>query len=230
MIAAEVKVPEDGNYTIRFNLQSRANSNLDSDENRALVILRVDGEEFVRKEYGSSVWKDAKHETHRAWKKGKYMLTMEMQRLTPEAKPKRDLAMALGFVKIHGPADEKFWTRSPKHQQLFPQGIPEGEDEKFRFAKDWLRSLASKAFRRPADEETGIRLARIAQHAWRQPDKKFEHGIARAMEAVLASPRFLFLEESVLKSETEGIPLLMTTRWPTDYHIFFGLQVRMTNC
>ena len=44
--------------------------------------------------------------------------------------------------------------------------------------------------------DTGARLAVLAEAAWTQPGKSFEQGVAHAMAAVLASPRFLFRLET----------------------------------
>jgi hypothetical protein len=60
-----------------------------------------------------------------------------------------------------------------------------------------LTAFASKAYRRPlTDEDTGNRLAALAEATYSQPGKTFEQGVAHAMAAVLASPRFLFRLEA----------------------------------
>ncbi|PYK98294.1 MAG: hypothetical protein DME19_13155 [Verrucomicrobia bacterium] len=60
-----------------------------------------------------------------------------------------------------------------------------------------LRRFARRAFRRPVDDPTLDRLVRIAEDAYSTPGKRFEEGVARAMVAVLASPRFLFRVEEI---------------------------------
>src|SRR5208337_3308267 len=60
-----------------------------------------------------------------------------------------------------------------------------------------LGRFASRAFRRPVDPKTTERLVALAEEVYQQPGKTFEAGIAHAMVAALASPRFLFrLEEA----------------------------------
>ena len=59
-----------------------------------------------------------------------------------------------------------------------------------------MRNFATKAYRRPVDDQTVDRLTALAETVYSQPGKTFEAGIAHAMEAVIASPRFLFLMEA----------------------------------
>ncbi len=63
------------------------------------------------------------------------------------------------------------------------------------YAGERLTEFATRAFRRPVEPETVEKLVKLAEFVWSQPDKTVEQGIGRAMEAVLASPRFLFREE-----------------------------------
>ncbi|MCC5024560.1 MAG: DUF1595 domain-containing protein [Candidatus Synoicihabitans palmerolidicus] len=52
-----------------------------------------------------------------------------------------------------------------------------------------------RAFRRPAEASTVKRLLNVATGVSKQPGETFESGIAQAMVAVLASPRFLFAKK-----------------------------------
>ncbi|MGI9177748.1 MAG: DUF1592 domain-containing protein [Pirellulales bacterium] len=64
----------------------------------------------------------------------------------------------------------------------------------------WLRQaverLAERAFRRPVDRDTLDRLLDVARSAMDAAEGKPENGMAAALTAVLASPRFLFRIES----------------------------------
>src|SRR5690606_36547918 len=57
----------------------------------------------------------------------------------------------------------------------------------------------TRAYRRPVDQSTIDRLVQLAEMTYGQPEGRFEDGIARAITAVLASPRFIF------RAEGEGI-------------------------
>ena len=62
-----------------------------------------------------------------------------------------------------------------------------------------------KAFRRPADQQTLDRLVDIAALIYQEKGKTFEQGVAQAMVAALASPRFLFrVEGSSVKHPGEA--------------------------
>jgi hypothetical protein len=60
-----------------------------------------------------------------------------------------------------------------------------------------LGDFASRAFRHPVDNAVLDRLTDLALQTAAQPHTTFEAGIAQAMTAVLASPRFLFREDKV---------------------------------
>ncbi len=89
-------------------------------------------------------------------------------------------------------------TLADHRTKLLPGELPAEADARRTYARERLAEFAARAFRRPAEPETVDRLVKMAEAVWSQPDKKFEDGIARAAEAVLASPRFLFLEEFTL--------------------------------
>jgi hypothetical protein len=59
-----------------------------------------------------------------------------------------------------------------------------------------LLPFATKAFRRPVPDETIGRLVDIAISAGDAPDGTFEKGVAQAMVAILASPRFIYRIEA----------------------------------
>jgi hypothetical protein len=77
------------------------------------------------------------------------------------------------------------------------QEVPQEPAAKRARAAEFLAKFAGRAFRRPVEPDTAERLAGLAEQAWRQPGATFEAGIARAMVAVLSSPRFLFREEKL---------------------------------
>jgi hypothetical protein len=81
-------------------------------------------------------------------------------------------------------------------RRLFPSG-PQPEDPAARpeHLRRTLRRLAERAFRRPVDEATVKRLVAVAETAMAEPGGSFEGGVAAAVTAVLASPRFLFRVE-----------------------------------
>ena len=59
-----------------------------------------------------------------------------------------------------------------------------------------LNRFATQAFRRPVDPEAIDQLVAMAEKIYHLPGQRFEQGVARAMVAVLASPRFVFRVEA----------------------------------
>ncbi|MCB1236406.1 MAG: DUF1592 domain-containing protein, partial [Verrucomicrobiae bacterium] len=81
-------------------------------------------------------------------------------------------------------------------QHIFPDGPPPDDMGARDVSREKiLRRLATLAFRRPVDDATVDRLVAMARDVDEQPGKRFEHGIAHALTAILASPRFLFRAE-----------------------------------
>ena len=83
-----------------------------------------------------------------------------------------------------------------KVSRFFPKPVPDGAAGRREYARQVLGDFARRAFRRPVDPDTTNRLAALAESVYTQPDKTFEAGVAKAMVAVLASPRFIFREET----------------------------------
>jgi len=75
--------------------------------------------------------------------------------------------------------------------------VPHSARERRAYAAELLTAFAQRAYRRPlTNEDAGARLAALAEETYKQPGKTFEQGVAHAMAAVLASPRFLFRLEA----------------------------------
>ena len=87
---------------------------------------------------------------------------------------------------------------SEKHSKFFPKLAPDSPAGRREYARQLLGDFARRAFRRPVDQDTADRLAGLAESVYNQPGKTFEAGVAKAMVAVLASPRFIFREEDAL--------------------------------
>jgi hypothetical protein len=83
-----------------------------------------------------------------------------------------------------------------KYSRFFSRtNAPTEAAARHKYAEEVLRRFANRAFRRPVDEATLERLVTLAEESYSQPQQTFEAGVAQAMVAALASPRFLFREE-----------------------------------
>ena len=86
--------------------------------------------------------------------------------------------------------------RPKNYARFFPKEIPAAAAARREYARELLGDFTRRAFRRPVDRNTTDRLAKLAESIYAQPGKAFEAGVAEAMVAVLASPRFIFREEN----------------------------------
>jgi hypothetical protein len=169
-----------------------------SDYNKCRLIFKVDGRQLLTEEHGRQGGKAVHHEVEVDWQPGEHQLTFELQPLTPDQTQVRSLTLRIESVKVQGPLDEKYWVRPKNHQRFFPKDAPATAAERRVYAAELLNGFARKAYRRPVDRRTTDRLAALAESVYTQPGKAFEAGVAHAMVAVLASPRFIFREEATI--------------------------------
>ncbi len=183
-----------GNYKVVLELAVRGN--FDFDPGKCRVVFKINEREVLQKEFGWQDFKTFTFEFDEQWQPGAHRFTFTLEPLTPVEKKINSLDLQIVSLAVRGPLDEEHWTRPPNYERFFPSAD----------ARDVLRKFATKAFRRPVDEPTVERLAKLAESVSAQPGKTFETGIAHAIVAVLASPRFLFrIEESESGSEAHAV-------------------------
>src|SRR5205807_2672500 len=102
------------------------------------------------------------------------------------------------------PLEQEKWGKPKNYERFFTREAPAAPVERRAYAAEVLRKFATKAFRRPVDDETVTRLVAVAEKVYAQPGKTFEAGIADAMVAALSSPRFLFRWEESGPRSTPG--------------------------
>jgi hypothetical protein len=168
------------------------------DYNKCRLLFKVDGKVLLDNEYSRQGGKRYHYEVDQDWTAGKHELTFELVPLTPKEKQVRSLALRILGVTVRGPDAKEHWVRPPNYERFFGKGPPEGRAERIQATRALLERFASRAYRRPVDEQTADRLAKLAESVSTQPGQTFEAGISRAMTVVLASPRFLFREEGAL--------------------------------
>ncbi|MDA1274818.1 MAG: DUF1592 domain-containing protein [Verrucomicrobia bacterium] len=192
----EVSVDVAGDYQLVLNLTVRGA--FDFDPGRCRLIFRVDDREVWQEDFK---WQDRKKyrpEIASRWLPGKHSLSFELQPLTPVEEKQTSVDMQILSVDVLGPLAPESWIRPENYSRFFSRDEPpQSAEERREYARDLLASFASKAFRRRVEPATIDRLASFAESFYRTPGKRFEEGIARAMVAVLASPRFLFRVEEV---------------------------------
>jgi len=184
---------QDGSY--QMDVELAVKGAFDYDPSKCRVIFTLDDQELVNKEFA---WYDSKTFPFLFNEKlpaGPHRLTCELQPVNPDAFGTNSLTMRIVSVTVHGPMDKQYWTHPKNFDRFFTKDAPSTAADRRKYAAELLRNFATKAYRRPVDDKTVDRLTALAATIYTQPGKTFEAGIAHAMEAVIASPRFLFVME-----------------------------------
>jgi hypothetical protein len=209
-VAYPLEIERGGDYRLRVELI--IDGSFDFDPGRCRVVFRVDDQERWQEELGWADNKKVQFELKTTWQPGPHPLSFSLHPLTPAPATKRrtSVDLKLAAVRVEGPLDRPSWVHPPNYERFFFQDEPpEAPAERHHYAREVLNRFTRKAFRRPVDDHTLERLVAIAESVSSQAGKSFEEGIAQAMIAVLASPRFLFrVEESAGESVSEPFALL----------------------
>ena len=108
----------------------------------------------------------------------------------------------LRSLSIVGPHRVTGVSDTPSRRRVF-SCRPLALMEEQTCAASIVRRLATQAFRRPVSDADHARL--MTFYARGRKDKNFEAGITKALEAILASPRFLFRVEATPERLTNGV-------------------------
>ena len=166
------------------------------DYNRCRFQFKIDGQPLLDREFvrqGEAMTLTYTYEQE--WAPGEHDLTFEVQPIAPDREQKRLLRIRVNSVRVEGPFATEHWVKPKGYDRFFPKAVPVSVQARRTYAEELLRNFASRAFRRPVDGATLNRLVALAEGVYSQPNVTFEAGIAQAMVAVLASPRFIFREE-----------------------------------
>jgi hypothetical protein len=209
-LAYPFQVGKAGDYRVVAEVEIRGS--FEFDPSRVQLVLKVDGQEKVKEDHGWLNQKKLRFEFPGHWQPGEeHRFDLELTPLPPAKEgttgKKIGSTNLQGIaVRLEGPLDRKDWPYVANYERLFFRGEPPaGDVERRKYAREVLERFVRKAFRRPADDKTLDRLVNIAELVTRQPDKTFEQGVAQALVAVLASPRFLFrLEQNEPQKTPKG--------------------------
>lgn len=198
VVATRYEVKYAGQYQVTINLRA-IESYVDDqfDLNRCRLLFKADGETLFNQEFVREGDKTFEFTFDRTWTKGAHELAFEVQPVGPDRDQKRMLRVRVNAVTVHGPLAEKYWVQPKAYTKFFPRKVPWRKSARQAYAAELLRDFATRAYRRPADPATVDRLVAMADRIAAQPGETFEAGVAQAMVAVLASPRFIFREEDV---------------------------------
>lgn len=175
-----------------------------NDYNRARFTLRAGERVLFTREFNREGNRQFKLEFETELGADDRGLSIDVEPLTPDQKQIRALGFRLNALTLRGPLAPRHHVRPKNYERFFPKEPPSDSRSRREYARELLGRFATQAFRRPADPATVDRLARMAAAAYEHPGKTFEAGIAQAMTAVLASPRFLFREDLPAPGTTPG--------------------------
>jgi Protein of unknown function (DUF1592)/Protein of unknown function (DUF1588)/Protein of unknown function (DUF1587)/Protein of unknown function (DUF1585)/Protein of unknown function (DUF1595)/Planctomycete cytochrome C len=208
-VSTQYHVGHEGRYQVvlDFTANERYVDNV-FDYNKSRLSFKVDGKELLKREFSRQDGKAFHFEYDQTWAPGDHQFAIEVEPLTPNEKQVRSLAFRIVSVTVRGPFDERFWVRPPKYAQFFPKDVPKDPIARRQYARELLGGFAARACRRPVPSEMVNRLVSLAESVYTQGGLTFEAGVAHAMSAVLASPRFLYREEDVEAGSTHGHPFV----------------------
>jgi Protein of unknown function (DUF1588)/Protein of unknown function (DUF1587)/Protein of unknown function (DUF1585)/Protein of unknown function (DUF1592)/Protein of unknown function (DUF1595)/Planctomycete cytochrome C len=180
-----------GDY--RVHLAGKVDGEARPDPQKVRMRALSDDKEFFGQEYH---WSDAEYfddERVVHWEAGDHELSFTTEPLLDLPPLRTKMEYKILFVRLEGPLDRKQWEHPPGYARFYPRAAPP-EDAAGRraYAREVLGRFVPKAFRRPVSSEILDQLVTLAEKNYSLPGVPFEKGVAQAMVAVLASPRFLF--------------------------------------
>ncbi len=203
-VATAFKTDLAGTYRVKLDLE--VNGSYFPDPGKARVVVKVDGQEMVNQEF---VYHDEKvftFESRQKWPaNSNHAVTIELTPTAPAAKKETVIDFFVNKLHVEGPLEPAHWVKTENYERYFPREVPKSRDERRAYAAELLGAFAQQAYRRPVTDNTAARLAALAEATYTQKGKSFEQGVAHAMAAVLASPRFLFKLEEAAPNSAGGI-------------------------
>ncbi len=196
VVTAKHTVAHAGRYQLTLDLRvmERFVDN-QFDYNQCRLVLKADGEQVFTREFSREGGKPLFYTVDRQWAAGEHELAVEIQPVGEPRPQVRQLRLKLNAIVVRGPMAEEFWVTPKDYARFFPRPVPADLAARRTYAGEILERFATRAFRRPVDAQTGRRLVALAESGFTHPGATFEAGVAQAMVAVLASPRFIFREE-----------------------------------
>ncbi len=200
-VAHAFEAPHAATYHLALSLEVKGPFNYDP--TRCLLTVKVDGVTRFEEKLGWQYRKALQFSREENWLAGKHEVSIAVAPLPPAELPpdapgpefedKQPLEVRIVSVQVQGPFDAASNVEPPAYRRFFPRGTPPRDAAgRERYAREIIGGFATRAFRRPVDEDTLGRLVRLARGVEIETGGTFEQGVSRAMMAILASPRFLF--------------------------------------
>lgn len=154
--------------------------------------LRLGESEIAADQVEIGGYKTYKYSREVTLAQGKHFLSFSTDARKPDHTGSTNHLELRPKLRLAGPLDAAVYEYPEPHRRIFFKGAaPTDPAARREYAREILRRVASKAFRRPVENETLEGLLAIAES-----EELFEQGIAHALTAVLTSPKFLFRTET----------------------------------
>lgn len=201
----QIEIEKSGQYQVGLKIAPKSFVSFQGfDYSKCQLVVRIDGEVKIEQEFENVSGRVFEYTFDYDWSAGDHEITFEVTPVSIDPERIKKLKMRVNEVTVRGPLDRSHWVRPANYTRFFPGSVPESTSARHAYAHHLLNKFASRAFRRPVDADTLDRLVEIAETVAAQDGFNFETGIAQAMTAVLASPRFLFREEGIQESTPTG--------------------------
>ncbi|MCA9128533.1 MAG: DUF1592 domain-containing protein [Planctomycetales bacterium] len=204
---ANLDVEFPGSYVLRLNLTSKE-TYVDNqfDANTCEFSFSVDGDVLLRETFVRQGGREYVFDFERSFTPGLHELRVGVKP-TSDTTQVRQLRLDIKSIDLVGPDNPELFVSPASYDRFFPKPVPTDELARRGYARELLGAFAKRAFRRPVNEGDLDRLVALAESVYGQGDT-FESGISQAMIAILASPRFLFREESWMVDGDGKYPLI----------------------
>lgn len=200
---AQIGVDQPGKYQIALKISPKSFVSFQGfDYSKCRLIFRIDNEMKIDQEFENTSSKIFEFTFDYEWVPGDHQFSFEVVPVSTDPERIKRLKMRVDHLTIRGPFDRSHWVRPENYAQFFPGAVPKDPAGRHAYTNQLLSKFASRAFRRPVDAITLKRLVDMAEEVAAQEGFNFESGMAQAMTAVLASPRFLFREEAIRGTST----------------------------
>ena len=203
-------IPQEGDYNV--NLEEGLGSDITFTTANCTVTVYLDDKEVSKTvypwhgtNYGSEIYPSWFESFKVHWPAGEHVVSVNLTTLAGGTKSV--ISYQVRKLTIEGPTDPAKWVHPANYEKFFTRDeAPADPAARRAYARELLSAFASKAYRRPVADESLDKLVAIAEKIYSVPGKTFENGVAQAMVAVLASPRFLFRidEPAVAASQANG--------------------------
>ncbi len=205
ILAVGLPYPAEANIGHDFNITKAGDYRLVFEQNirgdfiynpqRAQITVTVDGKQVSQKEFSWESNHDIDDSYSVHWEPGTHKVAVALKPVLP-IPPKSQAAdnlYNLKKVRLEGPLDPAQWVHPANYTRFFSRdAVPKDAAGRRAYAEEVFRAFANKAYRRPVPADSVNQLVEIAEKFYSVPGTTFESGVAQAMVAALASPRFIF--------------------------------------